>query len=106
MVDYTDSQGHDPGADLEKGDKVEGYLITKKVIPYLAGDDFQTKCTVPVFCSMEDPIEFELAMERAFRRAGKILAEGEIDYGLISEPREKECEKKEIPHNCLIVKHL
>lgn len=103
-VDYTDHQGHDPGAHLKEGDEVEGSIITRKVIPYLSTDgELCNKCTVPVFCSKDDPIEFEIALEAAFNRAGRILEDGQLKYGSVEK---KPKERSIVPETCLIVKTL
>lgn len=102
-VDYTKFQGHDPGASLREGDKLVGTIVTKKVQPYISGSgDLCNTCTVPVFCSEEDPIEFQLAMEDAILRAGKILEGGQLKYG---NPKAVHKENK-VPETCLIVKTL
>lgn len=99
-VDYTKHQGKDPGANLKKGDEVEGYITSVKVEPYWVGKELHTKCSVPVFCSKDDPIEFEVALEKAVIRAGRVIDPKELKYGTIEEKREN---RIRIPDGCLIV---
>ncbi len=101
-VDYTKHQGSDFGYDLKEGDEVEGQIITAKVEPYIVNGEVKTKCTVPVFCSEDDPIEFEVQLERAVLRAGKILAPGQLKYAQAIE--RNPLLKPKIPENCLVVK--
>ena len=63
----------------------------------------KTRCTVPVFCSDDDPIEFEVKMEEAIKRAGRVLATGQLKFGETEKPEEMETTLR-IPENCLIVK--
>lgn len=72
-VNYAESQSSDPFYDLEVGDKVPGLIVTKKVAPYLINGETQTRCSVPVFWSIEDMEGFKDATDKAFKRAGKIL---------------------------------
>lgn len=103
-VNYSLGQYSDPGFKLKKGDKVPGRIVNKKVVPYLANGTMITTCTVPVFCSEEDPIDFEIAMEKAFIRAGKQLAKGELKYGeVIKNMKPIIPEHLKIPIGCLVV---
>jgi hypothetical protein len=102
---YSKEQKSDPWFNLNKGDKVPGRIVTKKIVPCIAGSgDILTTCTVPVFCSEEDPIDFEIALEKAFIRAGKRLAKGELKYGEIAqEIAIRTPTKFKIPESCLVV---
>ena len=103
-VNYSQEQYSDPWFKLSKGDKVEGRIVNKKVIPFIANNTVITSCTVPVFCSEEDPIDFEIAMEKAFIRAGKQLAKGELKYGEVIRNIEPIIpEHLKIPPGCLVV---
>lgn len=99
-INYTTHQGSDFGFDLEEGDEIEGHIVTKKVKPYIANNELQTTCTVPVFATMDDPIDFEIKMEEAIVRAGRLLEDGELKYG---DPELPLRDIKEIPDTCLIV---
>ena len=106
-VNYSLGQYSDPGFKLKKGDKVQGRIVNKKVIPYLANSTMITTCTVPVFCSEEDPIDFEIAMEKAFIRAGKTLAKGELKFGESQMTLNNVIPTQiKIPLGCLVVNEL
>lgn len=97
---YNKTQDPDTMYFLSPGDETEGWIVTKQVEPYLAGGDLITTCTVPVFCSDDDPIEFEIALEKAIAKAGKNLDVGQRLFG---EPDRMYNVPVEIPDNCLIV---
>ncbi|WP_428743111.1 hypothetical protein [Tenacibaculum sp.] len=102
-VDYTDHQGSDPGSELCQGDEVSGYIVSVRVKPYWIGKEMYTKCSIPVFCTKEDPIEFEIALERAVIRAGKEIDPKELNYGGIETHEKSEIS---IPPTCLVVKTI
>lgn len=106
-VNYARSQSSDPMYNMEKGDKIVGRLVNKKVEPYMIGDQIKTYCTVPVFCSDEDPIEFEVQTMAAFKRAGKVLAKGQLNFGdFETPPPAKDLDIFKVPNNCLVVDYI
>ena len=97
---YNNNQDPDPMYFMSVGDIVDGEIVTKQVEPYIINNELITTCTVPVFCSREDPIEFEIAIENAIKRAGKTLDTGQRLFG---EPDKLNNVPVEIPDNCLVV---
>ena len=102
-INYSQHQGSDPYYDLKVGDELEGRIVTKKVNPTIVNGDLVSRCSVPVFCSDEDPIEFEIAMVKAFKRAGKTLERKQLQFG---EELPSNIEFSKIPEKCLIVQTI
>ena len=102
-VNYSKNQGADPYYDLVPGDTLPGRIVTKKVNPTIVNGDIVSRCSVPVFCSDEDPIEFEIAMLKAFKRAGKTLERKQLQFG---EELPNIIEPSLIPEKCLIVQTI
>jgi len=104
-VNYAPSQSNDPQYSLNEGDTVEGAIVNLKVEPYEINGRILHSCKVPVFCSNEDPIEFEVQTAYAYERAGKVLLKGQLQFGDFT-PLKKISEEIFIPRNCLVVSNV
>lgn len=102
-INYSQHQGSDPYFDLQIGDTLEGRIVTKKVNPTIVNGDLVSRCSVPVFCSDNDPIEFEIELVKAFKRAGKTLEKNQLRFG---EELSSNIEFSKIPEKCLIVQTI
>jgi len=101
-INYSKNQSSDPQFHLKKGDKVPGRIVTRNIKPTMTNGDIITRCTVPVFCDSDDPIEFEIALVKAFKRAGKELDRGQLQFG----EEEIKLVLPDIPEKCLIVQTI
>lgn len=105
-INYSKNQKSDPQYHLKKGDIIPGRIVTRDIKPTISNGDVITRCTVPVFCDSEDPIEFEIALIKAFKRAGKELDRGQLQFGEETKMELIIPEMSKIPEKCLIVKTI
>lgn len=87
---------------LDEGDTVSGEIVRLKVEPVVTDSEIITSASVCVFIDdFIDPIEREIQIEKAFKRDGYTISQGQLKFGEQEYAFEKEL--FEIPKNCLII---
>ena len=99
-LDYLERQ--DKLYTLEEGDSIEGEIVRLKVDPVITDSEIITSASVCVFIEdFTDPIEREIAIEKAFKRDGYTISAGQLKFGEQEYAFGKEL--FEIPKKCLII---
>ena len=99
-VDYLDRQ--DKLYTLDEGDFIDGEIVRLSVEPVITDSEIITSASVCVFIEdFTDPIQREIEIEKAFKRDGYSISQGQLKFGEQEYAFEKEL--FEIPKNCLII---
>lgn len=99
-IDYLDRQ--DKLYTLDEGDFIDGEIVRLSVEPVITDSEIITSASVCVFIEdFTDPIQREIEIEKAFKRDGYSISQGQLKFGEQEYAFEKEL--FEIPKNCLII---
>ena len=101
-ISYLPSGAPEFGHDLKLGDRIAGRIVTRRVAPYDIGERAVDTASVIVAGDTNDPEEFQIEIERAFKRNGFTIMTKEL-HSLLNASAEFSQEKP-LPSDCIVHK--